>query len=251
MNANNAEESEKSTLGLKIDRSIYNIAKFEKEFSSHYKKPHASAASNIKTNLKKLSSIYHPKNILNIFTILNLASEYKFKEYLIPDIISGLTVGVLHIPTSLAYGAITSLNLVHGLYSTFFPSLVYALFATSRHLSVGTFAIISIMVYSTIMRLENKYMNDDKEFFLKTNESYSDLNQTNYSSNFMMNERVARRESVKLMIATSLSFWCGIVKVIFSNFFYLLKMTLFILCISVSLSLFLCRLVPKVIFFFW
>ena len=141
-----------------------------------------------------------------------MASEYKFKEYLIPDIISGLTVGVLHIPTSLAYGAITSLNLVHGLYSTFFPSLVYALFATSRHLSVGTFAIISIMVYSTIMRLENKYMNDYKDFFSKTNESYSDWNQTN--SDFMMNEKAARRESVKIMIATSLSFWCGIVKVI-------------------------------------
>ncbi len=218
MNANNAaEESEVSTThNLKIDRSIYNIAKFEKEFSSHYIKPRASVTSNIKSNLKKLLAIYHPKNVLNILTILNLASEYKFKEYLIPDIISGLTVGVLHIPTSLAYGAITSLNLVHGLYSTFFPSLVYALFATSRHLSVGTFAIISIMVYSTIMRLENKYVNDDKDLFLttNTNESYqSDWNQTN-SDLMMMNEKAARRESVKLMIATSLSFWCGIVKVI-------------------------------------
>jgi hypothetical protein len=65
------------------------------------------------------------------------------------------------------------------------------------------------------MRLENKYVNDDKDLFsmTTTNESYqSDWNQTN--SDLMMNEKAARRESVKLMIATSLSFWCGIVKVI-------------------------------------
>lgn len=195
---------------LKINRPIYNIAQFEKEFSSHYKKQKKSTLSKV---AKHLIATYNPKKILSIFTIVNLLSEYKYKEYLVSDIISGLTVGVLHIPTSLAYGAVTSLNLVHGLYTTFFPSLVYALFATSKHLSVGTFAILSIMVYSTIARLESKYMDvavDDYESvggYFK-NET-SNLNQTLIHSSMLD----VKRQAIKLMIATSLSFWCGIVKV--------------------------------------
>ena len=112
----------------------------------------------------------------------------------------------IDIPTSLAYGAVTSLNPVHGLYSTFFPSLAYITFATSKHLSVGTFAILSIMVYSTIIRLETKYMG-----LTSILTSVNSSNDTNRSSTY---DYDARLMDVKLMIATALSFWCGIVQVI-------------------------------------
>ena len=195
---------------LKINRPVYNIEKFENEFSSNYKKS-SNKKENLAKKLKKSALNLHPKNILGIFTIFNLVSEYKFKEYLIPDIISGLTVGVLHIPTSLAYGAVTSLNLVHGLYSTFFPSLAYCMFATSKHLSVGTFAILSIMVYSTINRLEDKYMDlHDTRHNLTINAKHLNINNLNNTDDDFDN---IRRNNVKIMIATSLSFWCGIVKV--------------------------------------
>jgi len=41
---------------------------------------------------------YNPTNLLSVFTILNVISNYKFKECLIADIFSGITVGVMQIP---------------------------------------------------------------------------------------------------------------------------------------------------------
>lgn len=132
-------------------------------------------------------------------------SENKLKKsfYITLFILFTKQVGILHIPTSIAYGAVTSLNPVHGLYSTFFPSLTYVLFSTSRHLSVGTFAILSIMVYSTITKLENK--------FIETASLNSTLesNITNFDEKLM---------DVRLRIATSLSFWCGVVQILFAVF---------------------------------
>lgn len=108
----------------------------------------------------------------------------------------------------LAYGALTSLNPVHGLYASFYPGLFYALFATSKHLSNGTFAIISIMVLSTITKLENQYL--EKELQLSSNSSIiSELENANQT---ISTDDIAM--VVKLKIATSLAFWCGIVQVL-------------------------------------
>lgn len=93
-----------------------------------------------------------------------------------------------------------------------FPSIVYICFCTSKHLTVGTFAIISIMVYSTISRLEPKYMEIEMS---KLNSS------TMFSDNLNLNGTelvLEKAQEVKLKIANSLAFWCGIVQVILSIF---------------------------------
>ena len=77
---------------LVIHRGIYNQKRFDAEFSDT--NPKIKKSSMGKT-LKHLASSCHPKNLLSIFTLLNLFSEYKFRDYLVPDVISGLTVGVL------------------------------------------------------------------------------------------------------------------------------------------------------------
>lgn len=46
----------------------------------------------------------------------------------------------------MAYGLLAGLDPVVGLYMAFFPTLVYFLFGTSRHVSTGTFSIASVMV---------------------------------------------------------------------------------------------------------
>ena len=69
----------------------------------------------------------------------------------------------MHVPAGLAYGALTSLNPVNGIYTSFFTGITYILFGTSRHLSVGTYAVISLMVYSCISRVEQKYSLDSIE----------------------------------------------------------------------------------------
>ncbi|CAO1408164.1 unnamed protein product [Diamesa hyperborea] len=86
------------------------------------------------------------KNILYDFVpVLKWIPEYPVKKNLIGDIISGITVAVMSIPQGLAYGLLAGVAPIVGLYMAFFPVLIYFIFGTSRHISMGTFAVVSLM----------------------------------------------------------------------------------------------------------
>ncbi|XP_072763166.1 prestin isoform X2 [Anoplolepis gracilipes] len=72
-------------------------------------------------------------------------SKYNWRENILPDIISGLTVAIMHIPQGMAYALLGNLPPVVGIYMAFFPVFVYFLFGTSRHVSIGTFAVVCLM----------------------------------------------------------------------------------------------------------
>jgi MFS superfamily sulfate permease-like transporter len=117
----------------------------------------------------------------------------------------------MHIPAGLAYGALTSLSPVNGLYTSFYCSLVYVFFGTSRHLSVGTYAVTSLMVFSSISRLEEKYLIE-----LKSSRNVTSIESVTSANETLLIDTSAADdlESVKLRIATALAFWCGIFQVI-------------------------------------
>ena len=132
----------------------------------------------------------------------------------------------MHIPAGLAYGALTDLNPVNGIYTSFFSGITYILFGTSRHLSVGTYAVTSLMVYSCISRVEQKYSFDSIElssssllmnnnsngtsFNLLTNETNlnSSLTSPFVSGGISMTDEDANYQ-LNLRISSSLAFWCG------------------------------------------
>lgn len=62
------------------------------------------------------------------------------------DVIAGLTVGVMLIPQGMAYALIAGLPPIHGLYAALAPPLLYAVVGSSRHLSVGPTALVSLLV---------------------------------------------------------------------------------------------------------
>ena len=91
--------------------------------------------------------------LLNLFPFLTWIRFYSVKDNFLNDIIAGFTVGVMHIPQGLAYGMLAGVDPIYGLYVSFFPVLVYSLMATSRHNSIGTSAIISIMISNAVEKL--------------------------------------------------------------------------------------------------
>ncbi|XP_055336026.1 solute carrier family 26 member 10-like isoform X2 [Paramacrobiotus metropolitanus] len=89
---------------------------------------------------------------VNTFPILKWLPKYNVRQDLLQDSIAGFTVGVMNIPQGMAYGLLAALPAVYGLYTSFFPALLYTVMCTSRHVSFGTFAIASIMTSKVVQR---------------------------------------------------------------------------------------------------
>jgi len=79
------------------------------------------------------------------FPILEWLPNYQ-RSWLSGDLFAGLTVGVMLIPQGMAYALIAGLSPVYGLYASVVPQLIYALFGTSRQLSVAPVAMDSLLV---------------------------------------------------------------------------------------------------------
>ncbi|KAF9434767.1 hypothetical protein BGZ76_007428, partial [Entomortierella beljakovae] len=78
------------------------------------------------------------------------------------DFIAGLTVSCLIIPQSLSYAtALAHLDPIHGLYAAFIPGVLYAILGTSRQLSVGPEALVSMLVGTAIAQQQHASGNSD------------------------------------------------------------------------------------------
>ncbi len=77
------------------------------------------------------------------------APRYQRGQFL-ADFVAGLTLATIIIPQSIAYALLAGLPAIIGLYSAVVPVAVYSIFGTSRHLSVGPFAVISLVRRSAI-----------------------------------------------------------------------------------------------------
>ena len=94
--------SQEST--IRVRRSVYKQKSFDDEFQLGKSKAsdEEEDASKLKETCSSLSrealGYLNPMNIVNLFTVFNLIASYDFKKTLVADLLSGLTVGVMHIP---------------------------------------------------------------------------------------------------------------------------------------------------------
>ena len=66
-------------------------------------------------------------------------------NWLRPDIVAGLTTGAVIVPKAMAYAMMAGLPVQVGLYTALVPMVIYAVFGTSRVLSVSTTTTLAIL----------------------------------------------------------------------------------------------------------
>uniref|UniRef100_A0A8C2F256 Solute carrier family 26 member 6 n=1 Tax=Cyprinus carpio TaxID=7962 RepID=A0A8C2F256_CYPCA len=130
---------------------------------------------------------------LSFVPLLTWLPRYPFRENAIGDLISGISVGIMHLPQGMAYALLAAVPPVFGLYSSFYPILIYFIFGTSKHISVGTYAVMSVMIGSVTERLA-----PDSDFMIPGN----DTNSTTLD--------IIGRDAERVKIAATVTFLSGI-----------------------------------------
>ncbi|XP_006120464.2 chloride anion exchanger [Pelodiscus sinensis] len=137
-----------------VARPVYS----ENSFGDQHKKVHRYH----KTFLDHLKEYFRcsPQKAKNIVTsllpITSWLRTYPFKEWLLSDLVSGISTGLVAVLQGLAFALLVYVPPGYGLYAAFYPVIVYFFFGTSRHISVGPFPVLSIMVGEVVMKLTSE-----------------------------------------------------------------------------------------------
>ncbi|KAI0513398.1 hypothetical protein KFK09_009418 [Dendrobium nobile] len=83
------------------------------------------------------------------FPVLAWAPKYK-PTLFASDLLAGITIASLAIPQGISYAKLANVPPIIGLYSSFVPPLVYAVFGSSNNLAVGPVAAASLLLASSI-----------------------------------------------------------------------------------------------------
>ena len=85
----------------------------------------------------------------NVLPLQHWLKSYS-KTSMTNDFIAGIIATIVMVPQGMAYALLAGVPAEYGLYCAILPTLLYALLGSSRSLSVGPAALISIMVASSI-----------------------------------------------------------------------------------------------------
>uniref|UniRef100_A0A4W4DSD9 STAS domain-containing protein n=1 Tax=Electrophorus electricus TaxID=8005 RepID=A0A4W4DSD9_ELEEL len=91
--------------------------------------------------------------LLSLLPIIAWMKIYRLKEWLLGDVVSGVSTGLVAVLQGLAYSLLASLPAWYGLYAAFFPVIIYFFLGTSRHISVGAFPVLSLMIGVVVNRM--------------------------------------------------------------------------------------------------
>lgn len=186
-----------SQLMCRIQRPVYDEAFIRSHLLSHKEK-----STTLRQKLAhqfRCSSKRAKAAVLSTLPILTWLPSYPVKQYLFSDVVSGLSTGVVQLPQGLAYAMLAAVPPVFGLYSSFYPVLLYTFFGTSRHVSIGTFAVISLIIGGVAVREA-----PDSMFYIHP------ANGSNASAFLDEEARDARRVQVAVVLTTLV----GIIQII-------------------------------------
>uniref|UniRef100_A0A8C0ANK7 STAS domain-containing protein n=1 Tax=Buteo japonicus TaxID=224669 RepID=A0A8C0ANK7_9AVES len=126
-----------------IERPAYSVSLFDEEFE---KKSRSYPVGEKLKNLFRCSASRFKLILFSLFPILVWLPKYKIKDYILPDVLGGLSAGTIQVPQGMAFALLANLPPVNGLYSSFFPLVTYLFLGGIHQMVPGTFAVISIIV---------------------------------------------------------------------------------------------------------
>ncbi|KAF5386742.1 hypothetical protein D9615_001825 [Tricholomella constricta] len=96
--------------------------------------------------------------VVSLFPLLQWLPRYNL-GWLTGDVIAGLTVGMVVVPQGMSYAQLATLPAEYGLYSSFVGVFIYCFFATSKDVSIGPVAVMSLTVAQVIKNVEATHPN--------------------------------------------------------------------------------------------
>jgi solute carrier family 26 (sodium-independent sulfate anion transporter), member 11 len=148
------------TLGIKLQREAYyapdTVTRGESAFSVD------SADSYVEeepTTLAWIKQLFPTgpgllEYFYNLFPFTHWITRYN-AQWLIGDLVAGITVGFVVVPQSMAYAKLAALPVEFGLYSSFMGVLIYWFFATSKDITIGPVAVMSTLVGNIVLRAKD------------------------------------------------------------------------------------------------
>ncbi|EDV90563.1 sodium-independent sulfate anion transporter [Drosophila grimshawi] len=91
-------------------------------------------------------NIFRRKTLEKRFPILVWLPQYK-KDYIIGDLVAGISVALTVIPQALAYAGIAGLDLQYGLYACFLGCFIYIFIGSSKDVPIGPTAISALLSF--------------------------------------------------------------------------------------------------------
>lgn len=116
----------------------------------HQRQPTVSV---LKSKLKQGVTCSVPRvrsTLSGFFPVVRWLPKYKLREYVWGDVMSGVIIGIILVPQAIAYCLLAGVDPIYGLYTSFYANIIYFLMGTSRHVSVGIFSLMSLMVGQVI-----------------------------------------------------------------------------------------------------
>ncbi|XP_069612359.1 solute carrier family 26 member 9 isoform X2 [Ranitomeya imitator] len=133
-----------------VDRSTYSLDLFNEEYE---KKNRSYPVGGKARKLFSWTPAKFKALIFSLFPILTWVPKYKIKEYALPDVLGGISAGTIQVPQGMAFALLANLPPVNGLYSSFYPLVIYFFLGGVPQMVPGTFAVISIIVGNVCMQL--------------------------------------------------------------------------------------------------
>ena len=138
-----------------VDRQVYDKHRFDDEFAlPDPEKP--TLRQRLHRSCQKSCSKCGPRCILgaaiDFVPFLRTVRYYNWRRDIFMDMMAGISVGMVHIPQGMGFALLAAVAPVYGLYASFWQVFLYMLLGRCRHLSIGTMAVISLIIGAVVER---------------------------------------------------------------------------------------------------